>query len=102
VVGRIPRRVYLQGFGHYVRKVVERLQLPSSLIDEADLISNYEDQKVLAAISMRAMCSAVIETLILLDRWLAIRETMEDGYVGLHRIFSAEASPRCWAVVAAR
>lgn len=64
----MSRGVYLQGFRHYVHKVVERLQRPSSLIDEEDLISNYNDEEVLAAICMRATCSTILETLILLDR----------------------------------
>jgi len=102
VVGRMPPGVYRKGFGFYVRKVVERLQLPSELIDEAELLNDYNDQRVLAALCMRAMCSAVIETLILLDRWLVIQENLKEGYVGLHRIFDAETSPRCWAIVATR
>ena len=102
VVGRMPRGAYLKGFAHYVRKVVEKLQLPSVLIDEAERIADYDEQKVLAAICIRAMCASVIETLILLDRWLVIQENLRDGYVGLHRIFNTETSPRCWAIVASR
>jgi hypothetical protein len=98
----MPRGAYLKGFAHYVRKVVEKLQLPSVLIDEAEQIADYDEQKVLAAICIRAMCASVIETLILLDRWLVIQENLKDGYVGLHRIFNRETSPRCWAVVASR
>lgn len=102
VVGKMRRGVYLKGFEHYVRKVVEKLQLPSVLIDEADIVSGFTDDKVVAAICMRAMCASIIEALILLDRWLVVRESLQNGYVGLHRIFNAKASPRCWAIVAAR
>jgi hypothetical protein len=81
---------------------VQRSQLPSILINEANIIENYDDSKVMTAVCMRSMCAAVIETLIVLDRWMAVRETLCEGYIGLHRIFEAQISPRGWAIVAAR
>jgi hypothetical protein len=102
IVGKLPPGAYLKGFEHYVSKVVQRLQLSSALVDEAETLNGHNDNTILAAICMRAMCASVIETLILLDRWMAIREHGQAGYVGLHTIFNPQASPRCWAVVAAR
>lgn len=102
VVGKLPPGAYLKGFEYYVSKVVQRLQLPCELMDDAEVIQGHTDNMILAAICMRAMCASVIETLILLDRWMAIREHVQGGYVGLHRIFNPQASPRCWAIVAAR
>jgi hypothetical protein len=101
-VGKLPDSFYQKGFEHYLRGVVQRSQLPSILIDEANIIEGYNDNKVMTAVCMRSMCAAVIESLIVLDRWMRVRETLCDGYIGLHRIFDTQISPRGWAIVAAR
>ena len=101
-VGKLRDHVYLSGFKEYVRNVVQKLKLPDTLIDEADMIGEYNDQKIISAVCLRGMCAGVVESLIILDRWIAIKEQLRDGYVGLHRIFDATISPRGWAIVAAR
>jgi hypothetical protein len=101
-VGKLPDNLYQKGFDHYVRGVVQRGRLPSVLIDETEIINAYDDHKVMTAVCMRAMCAAVIESLIILDRWMAVREKLIEGYIGLHRIFDPQISPRGWAIVGAR
>lgn len=82
--------------------MVQKLDLPESLINEANIIDNYSEQMVVSAVCLRGMCAGVVESLILLDRWMAVKEALVGGYVGLHRIFDADVSPRGWAIVAAR
>jgi hypothetical protein len=101
-VGRCRPHVYENGFKEYVRTIVERCKLPEILIDEADIINEFNDLKVLRIMCLREMCADVLESLIQLDRWMAVTEKVGNGYVGLHRIFEAETSPRGWAIVAAR
>jgi hypothetical protein len=101
-VGRLQDHMYLNGFKEYVRNVVHKLKLPETLIDEADAIGEYSDQKVISAVCLRGMCSGVMESLIILDRWIAIKEQLMDSYVGVYRIFDATVSPRGWAIVAVR
>lgn len=102
VVGRQPDRLYRRPFNEYVRAVVEKLGLSADLIQEADIIDSYDTRDVLCSIVLRGMCAGTIETLILLDRYMAVRERLEGGYVGLHRLFNPEISPRSWAIVASR
>jgi hypothetical protein len=101
-VGRCRPHVYESGFKEYVRTIVERCKLPEILIDEADIIKEFNDLKVLRIMCLREMCADVLESLIQLDRWMAVTEKVKNGYVGLHRIFEVETSPRGWAIVAAR
>ena len=51
---------------------------------------------------MRGICAGVIETMIILDRWLYLHENMTEGYLGVHRLFNPSISPRGWAIVALR
>ena len=102
VVGRLRHHVYEKGFREYVCTVVERLDLPERFIEEANIIKNYSDQKVVAAVCLSRMCAAVVKSLIVLDRWLFLWENLSNGYVGLHRIFDEGISSQGWAIVAAR
>ena len=102
VVGKQRDSTYEKGFQHYVRTIVQRLNLPETLIEEANLIEHHDDGKVVAAVCLRGMCAAVVESIIILDRFLAITENLVNGYVGLHRIFDPEISPRGWALIALR
>jgi hypothetical protein len=102
MIRKLPDRFYDHGFEEYVRAIVQKLQLPTVLINEAGIIHEHSDRDITAAVCLRGMCTAVVESLIVLDRWMAVREEMKDGYVGLHRIFHAQISPRGWAVVATR
>lgn len=102
MIGKFRGHVYDKGFKEYVRIVVDKLQLPPVLIDEADIIQEYSEKDIIAAVCMRGMCTGVAESLIVLDRWMAIREATTTGYIGLHRLFDPQISPRGWALVAKR
>lgn len=102
VVGRLRHHAYEKGFQEYVRKVVAKLNLPATFIEEAKLIESYNCRRVLSAFCLSRMCAPVIKSLIVLDRWLMLWERLNDGYVGLHRIFDEGISSQGWAVVAAR
>jgi hypothetical protein len=102
VVGRTPNSVYLKPFVEYVRTVVRKHRLSESLIEEADIIYSYAVEDALASMILRRMCAGVLESLIILDRCMAVREALIGGYVGLHMLFERETSPRGWAIVASR
>ena len=93
---------YRKSFQDYVIAVVKKLSLPIDLASEASIVDDYQESSLTAAVCMRAMCAAVIESLILVDRWMYMHENMKEGYIGLHRIFEEQISPRGWAIVAAR
>jgi hypothetical protein len=101
-VGRLCYHYSEGGFEVYLRKVVEKLDLPDFLVDEANLIEKYTAEKIIVAIFLECMCSAVVESLIVLDRWISVREKSEVGYVGLHRVFDLDISSTGWALVASR
>jgi hypothetical protein len=82
--------------------VVEKLGLSESLIQEADIIDSYDEKDILAWVILRGMCAGVLESLIMLDRYMAVREALTGGYVGLHKLFDREICPRGWAIVAFR
>ena len=106
IVGKQRDNIYLKLFKGYVWTVVEKLglseELREKLIEEANIIDLYDTGDVLSSIVLRGMCASIIESLILLDRYMAVRESLEGGYVGLHRLFDPEISPRGWAIVASR
>jgi len=82
--------------------VVQRHGLPETLIEEVGIIDEYKVESMYPAVCLRAMCAAVVESLLILDRWTFVKENLSDGHVILHKLFDAEISPRRWAVVAVR
>jgi hypothetical protein len=101
-VGRMRNHHYESGFQHYLDAVISKLELPKSLLDEAGIVDDYDERKLIGPLFLRAMCGAPVESLIMLDRWIAVREKLEHGYAGLHRLYDPKISPRGWALVAAR
>ena len=101
-VGKMRDQHYRKSFTDYLHAVRHKLSLPVDLTAEAEIVGKYNEADMVAAVCMRAMCAAVIESLIVLDRWMYMRENVQVGYIGLHRIFNAKISPRGWAIVAAR
>lgn len=95
-------RVYEAGFEAYVTSVVERNGLSETLIKEVGIIDDYNVESMCPALCLRAMCAAVVESLLVLDRWMFVKENMSDGHVILHKLFDSEISPRRWAIVAIR
>ena len=102
VVGRTPDHVYRGPFKEYVRVAVKRIGLSERLVQETDVVNSYDTPDVLASIVLRGMCASILESLIVLDRYMAVRETLAGGYVGLRRLFDPEVSPRGWAIVGSR
>lgn len=97
----MPPQAYRSSFADYLAAVSEKHNLTINLAAEADIINDHNETKVTAAVCMRAMCAAVTESLIVLDRWLYIQENF-NGYIGLHRPFEETVSPRGWTIVAIR
>jgi hypothetical protein len=102
IVGKLPNSTYRNGFRHYVQTIVKKLQLPEGLVEESSSVEHLSDTDITTAVCLRGMCAAVVESFILLDRWLFLRENMKEGYLGLHGIFDSEISPRGWALIASR
>ena len=95
-------RVYAEGFKAYVTAVVRRNGLAETLIEETGIIDEYKMECMFPAVCLRAMCAAVAETLLVLDRWMYVKENLPQGHVILHGLFDPEISPRQWAIVAVR
>jgi hypothetical protein len=101
-VGRMGEPVYRGTFEEYVPAVVKRLGLSENLVQEADIVDSYDTQDILASIVLGGMCASILESLIIVDRYMAVREAPSGGYVGLDGLFNPEVSPRGWAIVASR
>lgn len=95
-------RVYEEGFKAYVAALMEQNGLSNDLVDKADIIDEYKVESMYPAVCLRAMCAAVAESLLVLDRWRFVKENLSDGHVIVHRLFDSEISPRRWAIVAVR
>ena len=95
-------RVYEEGFKSYVTAVVQKHRLPEHLIEEASVIDEFKVESIYPVVCLRAMCAAITESLVILDRWMFVRENLAEGYVVLHRLFDSSISPRRWAIVAVR
>jgi len=100
--GKQKDRVYQEGFKAYLTAIVEQNGLSEDLVEEASIIDEYKVESMYPAVCLRAMCAAVAESLLLLDRWAFVKENLPDGHVVLHRLFDSEISPRRWAIVAVR
>ena len=93
---------YRGSFHGYVQAVVKRHNLDIDFSSAADMADKYDEKDMNAIVCMRAMCAGVIESLIIIDRWMYVSENLPGDYVGVHCLFDEKISPRNWAIVAAR
>lgn len=101
---QVGRLKHIKDFSDYVRAVCKKTELNFDSISDDELISlekcldNHRHQINLFYL-LRMTFAPVIETLILLDRLLFLREkNISNSF--LVKMFDPVVSPRCFAVVA--
>ncbi|TPX39235.1 hypothetical protein SeMB42_g06399 [Synchytrium endobioticum] len=114
VVGRFKKNVAAKGFATYARAALKRLNVESGSISD-DMLEQYEkryskERKRLAiSWTLRSISSSLLESLILIDRFLFVGEEIERVYsnrddtdvaVDMYPVFSPVESPRNMIIVA--
>ncbi|KAI8997056.1 methyltransferase domain-containing protein [Pilobolus umbonatus] len=109
VVGRLNKKKDFISFPIYVQAALGRLKLPGAItLEEAETyIKEYKRKKVDKQITilwtLRALLGPVIESLILMDRWLYVNENMQDSPtkgIWLWPLFDPVISPRNMVIAA--
>ena len=100
-VGRIAAKC--STFVQYVRKIEQKLSVNFSLSDEqmSEIIENNEKlhwKRLVCFYQFRALFALLIESIILTDRLLFVKE---QGYENsfLLKLFDSNVSPRCYSLV---
>ena len=101
-VGRIASKC--QDFTQYVRKTEQKLGICFDLTDTEieDLFSNQEKKhwrQLVCFYQYRALFALLIESIILTDRLLYLREKGISNSM-IVKLFDSVVSPRCFAIVA--
>lgn len=95
-------------FVDYTRKGLKKLKLNSNLISD-DTVKTYYDlyfpkiKSLIAFNVIRQLYSPAVENLIIIDRFLYLKECQSKGKLGdsfLTRLFDPIESPRCCALIA--
>ncbi|KAI7871594.1 methyltransferase domain-containing protein [Spinellus fusiger] len=112
IIGRLNKKKDFVSFGVYVKAALKRLNISQDAIslDEAEeYYSNYKhkqmDRQISILWTLRALLAPVVESIILLDRWLYLKESIKDSKnpskgAWLWPLFDTIASPRNMVLVA--
>ncbi|KAI8900453.1 methyltransferase domain-containing protein [Globomyces pollinis-pini] len=106
VLGKLGKGAFKEGFVTYVEKALQKLkiQYPGEKISES-LVHQVEEQyssrmKEVAIIwTLRSLLSECIESLILVDRVLYVKENQPNTSISLIPIFDHQTSPRNMALI---
>ncbi|TPX36622.1 hypothetical protein SmJEL517_g01287 [Synchytrium microbalum] len=114
VIGRFRKKVTSQGFVVYARAALNRLKIDDSRVSDAVLeeyVERYKrDAKQFAIVwTLRAMMAGVLESLILMDRFMFVSEEarrvctgLEEIHVEMYPIFDVVDSPRNMIITACK
>ncbi|KAI8984618.1 methyltransferase domain-containing protein [Mycotypha africana] len=112
IVGRLNNKKDFTSFPVYVKAALHRLKMPIDSITEEEAQAYYDqgiqmqaDQQITIFWTLRALLAPVLESIILVDRWLYLTETIEDSptkQVYLWPLFDPILSPRNMVIVATK
>lgn len=112
VIGRLNKKKDFVSFHVYVQAALSRLKIPGETITEEeanDYYSKYKSEKVDQQIayvwSLRAILAPVLESIMLVDRWLYLNDVIPDSptkKVCLWPLFDPMASPRNMVIMATK
>ncbi|KAF7731670.1 hypothetical protein EC973_008840 [Apophysomyces ossiformis] len=106
IIGRLNKKTDFVSFPVYVQAALKRLNLPINAIspEESEMYYNkYKsedvDKKIAILWTLRALLAPVLESIILVDRWLYLKEVVSDSSnpssgVWMWPLFDPIASPR--------
>lgn len=115
VLGRLNKKKDFESFPKYVKTALRRLKIPEDAITPAEAEEYYEtfkkkqvDQQIIAMWTLRALFAPILESIILVDRYLYIKESLSNSPpsptkgVWLYPLFDPVISPRNIVIVATK
>jgi hypothetical protein len=100
VVGRMNNKRDFTSFPVYVRAALRRFNLAGTITDEeaidfeANARKERQDRKLIVLWTLRILLSPIIESIILVDRWIYLKDTLPDAKIWMWPLFNKVASPR--------
>jgi hypothetical protein len=110
VLGRLNKKRDFTSFPVYVKAALARLKLPEDTItsEEAETYFNEHknvDKQIIILWTLRVLLGPVIESLILMDRWLYLDEAIPESptkRIWLWPLFDPVTSPRNMVLAATK
>ncbi|KAL0091048.1 methyltransferase domain-containing protein [Phycomyces blakesleeanus] len=114
IIGRLNKKKDFLSFGVYVQAALKRLNIPTDSIsvEEAEeYYHTYKDRQVDKQIAilwtLRALLAPVLESIILVDRWIYLKDSIKDSKnpekgVWVWPLFDSIVSPRNVVIVATK
>lgn len=115
VIGRLNKKKDFVSFPVYVQAALRRLKYPPDSISPEEAEAYYTkfktkqvDKQIAALWTVRVLLGPVLESIILMDRWLYLKESLESGPetvtkgVWMWPLFDPITSPRNMVIVACK
>ncbi|KAI9287924.1 methyltransferase domain-containing protein [Umbelopsis sp. AD052] len=100
VVGRMNHKRDFASFPVYVKAALRRFDLSGTITDEeaiefeAKARQDGQYRKMIILWTLRIMLSPIIESIILVDRWVYLKDTLPNAKICMWPLFDKVASPR--------
>ncbi|KAI7899601.1 methyltransferase domain-containing protein [Cokeromyces recurvatus] len=112
IIGRLNKKKDFVSFPIYVKAALRRLNIPENTFSDEESENYYNiykqkqvDKQIIIFWTLRVLLAPVIESLILMDRWLYLYNTIEDSptkNVWLWPLFDPVISPRNMVLAATK
>lgn len=112
VVGRLNKKRDFTTFSIYVKAALKRLKLPEDTITSEEAETYYQeykkrqvDKQITILWTLRVLLAPILESIILVDRWLYLNESIPDSptkRVYLWPLFDPVTSPRNVVIAATK
>lgn len=100
VVGRMNHKRDFATFPVYVKAALRRFDLSGTITDEeaiefeAKAREDGQYRKMIILWTLRILLSPIIESIILVDRWVYLKDTLPNAKICMWPLFDKVASPR--------
>ncbi|OBZ81337.1 Methyltransferase-like protein 25 [Choanephora cucurbitarum] len=112
VIGRLNKKKDFTCFSVYVQAALKRLDLPQTTIPAEEAEAYYDsykargvDKQIAIVWTLRVLLGPVLESLILMDRWLYLDQTIPDSptkNIWMWPLFDPVSSPRNMVIAATK
>lgn len=105
VVGRMNNKRDFTSYSVYVRAALKRFKMTGAISDEEaeqfekNAREKQLDRQIIILWTLRILLSPIIETIILVDRYMYLLETLPDTHIWMWPLFDKVASPRNVVIV---
>lgn len=112
VVGRLNKKRDFTSFSVYIKAALKRLKLPEDTITSEEAEAYYQeykkrqvDKQITILWTLRVLLAPILESIILVDRWLFLNENIPDSptkSIRLWPLFDPVTSPRNVVITATK